>query len=160
MPKWLKWIAEKIRDKTFDFLLVGIVGWLSGYIAFWPFLGSAKAVCPAIGLALLASCALIVYKRENSSSAWTRRRSRAMDGILAALDSDERAILVEFRYANTVELAVDMPAVAGLWAKGVLVPAVRNGQMRRGPDDKVHSVFPMMISHLAQESLQKQAEQD
>jgi len=138
------WLVKKTLDYGWMMLAPLAAAIIIDLIGYWgPWRTAAIAVC-----CFLTIFSTLMFFRQERRRDQKRRGEEDIESLIETLDADERATLIPFHDRNTYELPMDHPAVAGLVGKGILVPAIRNGQMKRGNDGEMHSFFLFMLSDL------------
>jgi hypothetical protein len=147
-----------VVDKAFNVLIGAPLGaaFMAFYAYLWEFL-PWQLWTGGLLVCFSATALVAVLRYDNRCKPKDRRIAEELQTSIAALDAAERLALTRFEEArlNTLEFAVDDPVIAGLLAKGVLVVASRNGNMKRGDDGRRHPVFPVMLLPLAKQLLQQ-----
>jgi len=116
----------------------------------WPLTAAVAVLSVPVAL-VLADAIMRAFRRRLAPVLATE----AMKTTINELDGDEWYVIRQFERTNTVQLAADVPAVAGLVSKGVLSCAIRNGWRKRGDDGEIHAYFPMRLTPIARRVLQE-----
>jgi hypothetical protein len=145
-------------------LLVGIVAGIVTTIANYERLSPPLAmplVCWLTGVCLVVGLVGLVldfkpWKWRSSARKAAHDHAfieKGMVASIASLDPEEWQVVDGFirGRANTLELPVDDPVIAGLLAKRILVLAARIAPLKRGRNGRAHPFCPMMLSPLAKD---------
>ena len=152
MGRFLERILEKLMENALMWAIPIVVGVGIELLDYWgPWRTAGIASCAAFVV-----WGTLMFFRQERRLNLRRQEAEEHESIISGLDAAERNVIESFREMSARELAIDIPAIAGLCGKGILMPAIRNGQIKRGSDGEIHSVFCMMLSPLGRKILDRE----